>query len=107
MEVNKQKTQIKTIKKNIREDIKSSLINGLKEVAGKFNADTTNIEKEIDKSAKQLAKKFVKGIMNEHITLDEDKPAAKAEAPVTKGKAAKQDTAERKTKKTKPAGIAG
>jgi hypothetical protein len=100
MKPDNQKSQIKTIKKNIREDIKLSLINGLKAVAGKFNSDTANIEKEINKSAKLLAKKFVKGMMNEQISAPQ--PVEKIEQPAPKAKAVKKETAQPAAKKKQP-----
>ena len=91
MKPDTQKSKAKTIKKTIRADIKLNLIKGLKEVAEKFKSDTAHLEKDINKSAKQLAKKFAKEIKAVEPQPKEEKATATTEAEPVKEKPAKKN----------------
>lgn len=62
MKKSKLKSLVKSARKTAEKDIRLSLITGLKEIAGVFGEGSKKINKDIEKSAKQLAKKLSKDI---------------------------------------------
>lgn len=80
MKKNKLKSLIKSTKKTAKKDIQLALVADLKEVTGKFGAESKKLAKEIEKGAKQLAKKIAKEIKIDKSLLV---PAQTEEAPVS------------------------
>lgn len=62
MKKSKLKSLVKSARKTAEKDIRLSLITGLKEIAGTFGEGSKKINKDIEKSSKQLAKKLSKDI---------------------------------------------
>jgi hypothetical protein len=73
------KEKIISEKKAIKNNIKLSLVSGLKAIAGKFGDVSEKLEKEINQGAKKLAKAIAKEIKAEEPAQTETAPAAKAE----------------------------
>ncbi|WP_462267188.1 hypothetical protein [Mucilaginibacter sp.] len=78
----------KSARKLIREDIKLSLVNSLKEVIGKIEGQNVDdLEKQINKGAKQLAKKLSKRTVAAKLMAEQPvitiEPAPEAVKPVS------------------------
>ena len=77
------KEKVISEKKAIKNNIKLSLVTGLKAIANKFGDVSEKLEKEINQGAKKLAKAIAKEIKTEEPAQTGTAPVAKAE-PVKK-----------------------
>ena len=77
------KEKVISEKKAIKNNIKLSLVTGLKAIANKFGDVSEKLEKEINQGAKKLAKAIAKEIKTEEPAKSETTPIAKSE-PVKK-----------------------
>jgi len=69
MKKSKLKSLIKSARKTAKEDIRTSLVIELKEIASKFGTGSKKLHKDIEKGSKQLAKKLAKDIKIDKSTL--------------------------------------
>jgi hypothetical protein len=78
------KTDLKSVKKTVEDDIKLSLIKELKSLTSKFGDASAKLEKEISKGAKKLAKKISREIKIEEEAVPVGVPETKVakNAPV-------------------------
>ncbi len=78
------KDKVKSVRRKIRDDIKLSLVTELKALTGKFGDASTKLDKEINRSAKKLAKEISKDIKVEEPAAAAPAPEAKAAGKVVK-----------------------
>ena len=78
------KSELKPVKKNIKEDIKTGLIKELKTLTAKFGEASEKLEKSIAKGSKKLAKKVVKDIKIATAPVEAPAPKAKSAKPAEK-----------------------
>jgi len=62
MKKKKLKSLVKSARKTAEKDIRADLVKGLNEIAGKFGEGSKKLTKDIEKGARQLAKKLAKDI---------------------------------------------
>jgi len=102
MKKNELNTKLKAEIKKIKNDIESGLVIKLKELTAKLGAGTADLEKEIEKGSRKLAKKIAKELKLNQSAVAVTSPKIKA-ASAGESKTAKKPATAKVAPKTAPA----